>query len=130
MMSKGEEKISSVLKLSNITYKREYIFDDLKYKNRPLRFDFLVFIDNKRILIEIDGPQHYNQVKHFQEKTSDYLHYKENDRRKNKYALLNNIPLFRIPYWDLDKINNLQDIFNLKYLVKSIWHNDLIMPPK
>ena len=41
-MSKGEEKISSLLKSARISYLKEYTFSDLKYKNALLRFDFAI----------------------------------------------------------------------------------------
>ena len=53
-----------------------------------------------------------------------FLKQQENDRRKNSYCLANNISLYRIPYWDLNKIKTFNDILNKKYLVKSKWHND------
>ena len=57
---------------------------------------------------------------------------KERDRRKNSYALANNIPLYRIQYWDINnkKINSFSDITKDKNRVKSKFHNDYIIYPK
>ena len=37
---------------------------------------------------------------------------------KNKYCLINNIPLVRIPYWERDKIT-LEMLMGDKYLVRE-----------
>ena len=38
-----------------------------------------------------------------------------------------NIPLFRIPYWELDEVNSLEDILQNKFKVKSVYHNDRLI---
>lgn len=48
------------------------------------------------------------------------------DRAKNKYCLVHNIPLIRIPYYDLDKINFNSIFENEDYKVKNKNHNDFI----
>ena len=63
--SKGEEKISSILKEHNIDFKKEFYFEDLKSdKNKFLRFDFAIFKNKKLIyLIEYQGEQHFKSRK-------------------------------------------------------------------
>lgn len=58
--SKGEKKIKNVLEKYNISYKREYIFLELKRK----RFDFVVFDETNKMfaVIEYHGIQHYNPI--------------------------------------------------------------------
>lgn len=128
-MSKGEEKISSLLKSAHIPYEKEYSFSDLKYKNTLLRFDFAILSCGRPIkLIEYDGEQHFHYVKKFGT-YSDFKHMQENDRRKNSYCIRNNIPLIRIPYWDLNKLTY-ESLFNTKsYYVTSKFHNDLLRLP-
>lgn len=126
MSSKLEQKVESILKANRITYVREYSFSDLVgYKNVPLRFDFAVFYKGKlHSIIEVDGAQHFKFTKHFHKTLSNFKKSLEWDRRKNKYCLLHNIPLIRIPYWDCDEIN-FNKIFKTKeYFVKDIYHND------
>ena len=43
--------------------------------------------------------------------------------QKCKFALMNKIPLYCIPYYDYNLIKTTKDIFSDKYLVKSKWHN-------
>ena len=125
-MSKGEDTIIRLLRASNIKFEREK-----KKKNMrggKFRYDFYLPLYN--ILIEVEGEQHFKQVNVFQKFRSDFLKQQENDRRKNSYALANNIPLIRIPYWELDNLNNFSDLFQKKFLVVSKWHNDYLVPKK
>ena len=128
-MSKGEERIASLLKSARVSYEKEYSFSDLKYKNTLLRFDFAILSGDQPIkLIEYDGEQHFHYVKKFGS-YSDFKHMQENDRRKNAYCLRNGIPLIRVPYWDLEKLTY-NSLFNTpSYYVSSKFHNDLLRPP-
>ena len=132
-MSKGENKIEKILKENNINYQKEFSFPGLVgYKNVPLRYDFVIFdfFGKVRYIIEYDGEGHFNKIDYFTKSKKEFNHRLEMDRRKNKYALVNNIPLVRIPYWDLEKIT-FETIFNnINYRVKSIYHNDIINPNK
>ena len=43
---------------------------------------------------------------------------------------MRNIPLYRIPYWEIDTVNTLEDIvFNSKFKVKTKYHNDMLKAP-
>ena len=75
---------------------------------------------------EIDGPQHMEYTKFFHKKRSDFTKAQERDRVKNSYCLAHEIPLYRIPYWEMDNIRCVDDIFQDKFLVRSKYHNDNI----
>lgn len=100
-MSKGEIKIKEILDKNNIKYLQEYRVPEINNK----RFDFAILNDNGKIiqLIEFDGIQHYEEWK-FERKTT-LKERQESDRIKNEWAKKNNIPLIRIPYWEIDNIN-------------------------
>ena len=115
-----EEHIISVLKKEKIKFQREKTYPDLK--QGWYRYDF--FIPSLNFLIEIDGAQHYKFSKLFHKKRQDFLKAQERDRRKNSYALSHNIPLYRIPYFEIENINTFQDILQDKFLVKDKWHCD------
>lgn len=117
-MSSYEEKIIKVFKKDGIRFEREKRYSDLK--KGAFRFDF--YIPSKKILIEIDGEYHWKPIRGRQK----LLKQQENDRRKNSYCLANNIPLYRIPYWELVNIKTFTDIIQKKFLVKEKWHNDHI----
>lgn len=115
-----EEHIISVLKKEKIKFQREKTYPDLK--QGWYRYDF--FIPSLNFLIEIDGAQHYKFSKLFHKKRQDFLKAQERDRRKNSYALSHNIPLYRIPYFEIENIHTFQDILQDKFLVKDKWHCD------
>ena len=117
-----EEHIISVLKKEKIKFQREKTYPDLKFGY--YRFDFL--LPQYNLLIEVDGAQHYKFSKLVHKKRQDFLKAQERDRRKNSYALSHNIPLYRIPYFEIENINTFQDILQDKFLVKDKWHCDNI----
>lgn len=63
---------------------------------RPLRVDFL--IPDIRVIIEVNGKQHYEHVKHFHKSKSNFDIYKKNDEIKTNWAEINNITLIELPY--------------------------------
>lgn len=109
--SKGEYKIIQLLTQNSIPFVTQKKYENLvSHKGYQLRFDFLI---NNEFLLEYDGEQHYNPVYYFHSSLNEQ---KDNDTRKNEYAKSHNIPLKRIPYWNLNKIT-LEDIMGDKYLV-------------
>ena len=129
-LSKGAQQVYHILRKANLPFQLEYEFIDLVGKKKvPLRYDFAILSGGQPIaLIEYDGEAHFKQIKHFQTTMDKFKQSQERDRKKNQYALMHNIPLYRIPYWDIDNINNINDILQLKYRVKTKYHNDLIAP--
>lgn len=129
-MSRGEDIISSILRSVNISYEREYFFPDLKHNGNLLRFDFALLDGGRAItLIEYDSEIHFQRVSHFHKTNSEFKQAQERDRIKNKYCLLHNIPLIRIPYWEIEDLTY-EKIFNTpSYYVSSKFHNDLLLPP-
>lgn len=129
-LSKGAEKIYKLLAAAGYNVKLEYEFSNLKGKKGvPLRYDFALLCGGRPIaLIEYDGEAHFKQIKRFQATSDKFKQSQERDRKKNQYALMNNIPLYRIPYWEIDNITGYTQIFSRKFLVKNKFHNDLIAP--
>lgn len=121
-MSKLEEKIISLLKAEKLDFRREKSYN--KLMKGKYRFDFEVYVDGAPVLIECQGHQHYIQIKKFQKSRSDLLKQKERDRRKIRYCLANQIPLYIIPYWEIENLQRASDIFQEKFLAKDIWKND------
>ena len=108
IQSRGEEIVATYLTNNNITFCKEYSFNDLKRRNR-LRFDFAIFQNNKlQCLIEFDGVQHFNKNNGFYNEEIV-----ENDKAKDKYCLDNNIKLFRIKYNE-----NIEE--RLEYICKNL----------
>lgn len=112
----GEINIQKILQENNIEYKKEYTIKEIG----NLRFDFAL-LKNKKVvrLIEFDGIQHFTSRSGVWDDTEDDLQKRqERDNRKNKWAINNNIPLVRIPYWERDKIT-LEMLLGDKYLIKG-----------
>lgn len=105
--SYGEEIIENILRENQIDYIKEYSFEDLKgEKGWKLRFDFAIFLNsNLHCLIEFNGIQHYQPVSTFGGEESFYKQ-KINDEAKIQYCRQNKIPLYIIPYTDINKIND------------------------
>ena len=122
-MSNYEQQIANILKKSEIYFIKEKTFSDLK--RGLFRFDFYIpNLQGAPAIVEVDGEQHFKPVYGRQA----FLKGQEHDRRKNSYCLANNIPLYRIPYWEIKNLTEAKDIFKEKFLVKSRWHNDQLAP--
>lgn len=123
-MSHYEEQILKILKEANVNFVKEKTFKDLK--RGLFRFDFYISdLNGNRVIIEVDGEQHFKPIYG----RAAFLKGQEHDRRKNSYCLANNIILYRIPYWEIKKINSISDIFANKFLVRDRWHNDRLNIP-
>lgn len=119
--SKYEQKIINILKQSNIKFRREKTFPDLKSRyGEFLRFDFYIE-GTPSIIIEIDGEQHFQES--FGTGRRGLMKQQVYDEKKNSYCLAHNIPLYRIPYTDIEKINIFSDIVQEKYRVRTRYHN-------
>lgn len=116
----GEEIINEYLLNNNLIFICEHKFKDLKSiknKNYLLRYDFALFYDKEKtkiwMLIEYDGKHHFEPVNFGgisdERALENFKEIQINDQIKNEYALENNIPLLRIPYWELD---NIEEILN------------------
>ena len=101
LSSKGEAKISQILKEHGFNFKSQYSFSDCLTENGfPCKFDFAIFEDDKiKYLIEYDGNQH------FIETNWDLNKNKKRDKIKDDYCLNNHLKLIRIPYTDFEEIN-------------------------
>ena len=119
-MSKSEEKIVNLLQKGGYKFEREKRFSDLKHG--LYRFDF--YVQGGRAIIEFNGEQHYRHVRKFHRTRAEFEQAKERDRRKISYCLAHNIPLYIIPYWELDSIHTAADLFHPRFRACSRWKND------
>lgn len=106
ILSVGEEKIAQFLQKHNILYTQQYIFPHTLY-----RYDFALLNNDNSIkaLIEYNGIQHY-QYKEFTHGWNTKENFNLTQQRdKEKLALANshNIPLYIIPYWDIDNLDTI-----------------------
>lgn len=111
-MSQGEIKIRQVLEENNISFIQEYSFIGLPKS----RFDFAIILGEEVIrLIEFDGEQHFKEVSSW----CGLEKIQERDKIKNDFSKEKNIPLVRIPYWELENIN-LDMLFSSTYEVREV----------
>jgi hypothetical protein len=106
----GEMAVKEILDTLKITYNTEQRFEGLVgLKGSPLRYDFALMKDTDIVaLVEYDGEQHFSKPgTRFNEDGSVQIH----DAMKNEYAKNNNIPLLRIPYFDLMRANEIMSQF-------------------
>ena len=123
-MSKYENYIMELLKKKKIKFYKEKTFQDLR--KGLFRFDFyLPNLNGAPVIVEVDGEQHFKPIYGRQA----FLKGQEHDRQKNSYCLANNIPLYRIPYWEIYNLKSADEIFTQEHLVKSRWHNDNLIIP-
>ena len=96
-MSKGELKISQLLRENGYNFTQEQSFQDLH--KGIYHFDFyLPDLCGRRAVIEYNGEQHYQFNSYFFKNRLDFLHQQNNDRRKISYCLANQIDIYCIPY--------------------------------
>lgn len=112
----GEAKIEAVLKENNISYISEFCVSELN----NARFDFAI-IENGIIsrIIEFDGEHHFEEVSFHKNNKYSLKDRQDRDDKKNQWALKNNIPLVRIPYWERDNIT-LEMLMDSKYQIQKI----------
>lgn len=105
--SKGEKKVSQLLRELNIQFEQQKTFDGC-FGKAPLRFDF--YIPSLNMCIEYNGFQHY----HVGCGWNDYnklLSTKRHDKIKIDYCYNNNIKLLVIPYVLYKYLNHVTLLF-------------------
>ena len=122
-MSHYEEKIVTLLKRGKIKFEREKRFSDLR--NGRFRFDFYVYIQGGPAIVEVQGEQHYQFVSRFYKSRKDFMAARERDRRKISYCLANQIPIYIIPYWEIENLTCAADLFQERFRAKTRWKNDV-----
>lgn len=111
----GVHRVRQILNDNHIKYTTEKTYKDCKNETgQALRYDFYI---NDTFLLEIDGQQHFYATGGWN-RPERFEVCQKNDKIKNEYAKSYNIPLKRIPYWDLDKIT-LENIMDDTYLIKE-----------
>lgn len=114
--SKGEQEVSKVLDDLSINYTTQY-----RLPGTGLRFDFMVYIGEDRVLIEYDGEQHFRFSDFFHNDETHFQYSQERDITKTLWALENGIPLIRIAYTQFDQI---KDIISAQVYQRNLYLSD------
>lgn len=101
--SLGETEITRILNKYNILFIKQYKIEDCKFY-KPLPFDF--YLPDYNMIIEYDGIQHFEIVKHFGG-YEGFIDRKIRDSIKNIYCKNNSIKLIRIPYTEYNNLENI-----------------------
>lgn len=101
--SKYELQVGLALQTLGIPYTREVSFSH-PWVSR-MRYDF--YLPYHNILIEVDGEQHFRQVKKFQPTIVDWMKGMDRDVRKSNFAISSGFRLLRISY------NNIKDVIGV-----------------
>lgn len=106
--SKGEKKISEILKKKCVNYIPQKEFKGLiGVSGGLLSYDF--YLPDYNLLIEYQGEQHEKYIKGLHKSRKDFEKQQEHDRRKKEYAKINNYNLLEIWYWDFGRIEEILD---------------------
>ena len=111
LISYGEELVTKALSKKQCIFKSQYC---VNIENKIYRFDFALYKNGNVVaLIEFHGIQHYDtNYKHWGKDVSTN---QERDYIKTEWAKENNIPLYIIPYWDIDKVEE-----KIEEIIKNI----------
>lgn len=120
-MSSLEQVVYNLLVQANFRFEQEKQFKDCY--NGYYRYDF--FLPDLNCCIELNGAQHYQYTKIFHKNKSEFTKAQERDRRKISYCLARDIKLYCVPYWEIDSIKTINDLFNDRFLAKTKFHNDI-----
>jgi very-short-patch-repair endonuclease len=72
-------------------------------------------LPDQNLLIEYDGQQHFQKIKNDR---YDYENLKKRDNFKDSWCLENNYTLIRIPYYDLEKID---EVYMRRIIQRNGW---------
>lgn len=118
----GAENILNILTKNNISYLIEYPIYNIEDTDsaHPYRFDFAILDNDNNVirLIEYDGIQHFQEGWGAWKSNISLKEQQRRDNQKNEWAIENNIPLVRIPYWERDNIT-MEMIFGSQYEIKK-----------
>lgn len=96
-MSTGASlSLKTLEQLGTVDIQLEKTFDDL-VDILPLKYDFYVHLNEKELLVEYNGEQHYKPNSNFHVTEDDWLKRQEHDKTKKEYAISNSKYYLEIP---------------------------------
>lgn len=87
------------------TIAEEVILSGCTPNRVPLRADFL--LQNLRLIVEVQGKQHYEYCEHFHKTELGFKIYQANDLYKKDWCKLNKIIHLELPYNRIDEWENI-----------------------
>lgn len=112
--SRKENLMYNIAQSLELNIKIQHIYFNCKNISY-LPFDF--YLVDHNVLIEMDGKQHFQHIKHFHRTKNSFSQRKLTDRKKSQFAYQNGINLLRISYLTLPNQIELilkQFLYNIK----------------
>ena len=97
-------------------------FETCVFENSGKRARFDFYVENNYI-IEFDGQQHFSYSTGWNTKEK-MIQTQERDKFKNNWCKENNIPIIRIPFWEIDNLVIEDLMINSKFLVGGFEEDD------
>lgn len=110
-ISSGEKEIIDILGYHGIQYITQKSFDDCKHINK-LQYDF--YLPEYNLCIEYDGQQHFIPIDGWGGEEG-FKKQKIRDNIKEQYCNDNNINLLRIPYYECNPEEMIEEYFKYVY---------------
>ena len=105
LLSKGEEKISKILKDNNIIFEQQKTFDSCRFSDTKALAKFDFYLPEYNILIEYDGEQHFQYRQTGWNTKEKFLKTQEHDIFKTNWCKENNYKLIRISYLNYNNLS-------------------------
>ncbi len=105
-MPKGERKVADVLDSLGVKFFHEYTLEDFDG-----RFDF--YLPQYDAAIEFDGLHHFEPVERLGGEER-FIHVQHRDDLKFIFCRKNDIPLLRVPYWQINRVEGILERFITK----------------
>lgn len=103
----GESLVFDFLKNNGYKFKRQFRIDISKlFGRRKLRVDFMVFIEDRRYAIEVNGEQHYRHISLFHAE-DEFIEQQIRDNEVRNWCKNNNVKLIEIRYSQLKNIDKI-----------------------
>ena len=108
--SLGELKIINYLEVKKIPYTFQYPIhlDVAARKTKLVKLDFYIEYNNKIIIIEFNGAQHYEHVEYFYTE-EEFEEQQHRDEMLRQYCKNNDYILIEIPYYEIENISSILD---------------------
>jgi hypothetical protein len=90
---------------ARLVLKEIYPFDTISEEvevpgSDGLRFDFVLPL--RKIVLEVQGQQHYNYIRHFHQSAVGFLASKKRDQQKREFCEINKLTLIELKYNERD----------------------------
>lgn len=105
IVSRGEDLIDCLLQKLQLSFLRQYTFEDCTNPDTNYRLKFDFYLPDYNTCIEYDGEQHFKYKNNGWNNKENFESLLKRDKIKDEYCKKKGIKLIRIPYFDYSKIN-------------------------